>query len=172
MLPRLANLGAGSVPRWSVPAHSHRRRHQQKSRPSSPRVAGANYARARMVSTMDELTRLTSMQALVSQLDDAATIARRMRDAAVYDYVADPAVNRRELCRQLGISSPRLYAILTNERDRRSADDDAQLGMFAELSEQESLHLWDEAVHAWQQAGEAGDIEDYFDLNALHVHRA
>jgi hypothetical protein len=121
---------------------------------------------------MDELTRILSMQSLVSQLDEAATTARRMRDAAVYDYVADPSINRRELCRQLGISSPRLYGILTSERDRRSADDEASLGMLFEMSQEESLNLWDEAVHAWREAGEAGEIEDYFDLNALHVRRA
>jgi hypothetical protein len=121
---------------------------------------------------MDELTRLASMQALVSQLDEAVTTARRMRDSALYDYVADPGVNRRELCRQLGLSSPRLYAILTGERDRRSAEDEASLGMLFELSQQESLHLWDEAVYAWREAGETGEIEDYFDLNALHVRRA
>jgi hypothetical protein len=121
---------------------------------------------------MDELTRILSMQRLVSQLDEAAATARRMRDSALYEYVADPSVNRRELCRQLGISSPRLYAILTDERDRRSADDEASLGMLFELSQQESLQLWDEAVLAWREAGEDGDIEDYFDLNALHVRRA
>lgn len=121
---------------------------------------------------MDELMRISSLQALVSQLDEVATAARRMRDSALYDYVADPSINRRELCRQLGISSPRLYAILTSEDARRAADDEASEGMLLQLSENEGLQLWDEAVHAWREAGEAGDIEDYFDLNALHVRRA
>lgn len=118
---------------------------------------------------MEELTRLISLQSLVQQLDDAAKIARAMRDSAVYEYVADPAVNRRELCRQLGISSPRLYGILTAERDRRAADDELSAGVLFELSEAESLAIWEDAVEDWEEAGKVGSPEDYFDLNRLHV---
>lgn len=116
---------------------------------------------------MDELMRIVSMQALVSQLDEAANSARHMRDSAVYDYVADPAVNRRELCRQMGISSARLYGILTAEEARRSDDE----GFVLELAHMEAEQLWDEAVYAWREAGEAGTPDDYFDLNALRVVR-
>lgn len=122
-----------------------------------------------MVSGMEELTRLVSLQSLAQQLDDAARTARGMRDSAVYDYVADPSVNRRELCRQLGISSPRLYAILTAERDRRATDDEATAAHLFELTEAESLDIWEDAVQQWEEAGQAGSPEDYFDLNRLHV---
>jgi hypothetical protein len=116
---------------------------------------------------MDELMRIISMQSLVTQLDEAANTARHMRDAAVYDYVSDATVNRRELCRQMGISSARLYGILTAEEARRSEDE----GFVLELAHIESMQLWDEAVYEWREAGEAGTPDDYFDLNRLRVER-
>lgn len=111
--------------------------------------------------------RVISTQGLVKQLEDATDAARLMRDAAIYDYVQNPEVNRRLLCRQLGISSARLYGILSAEADRR--DFVEMDGKLVELREDHTRQLWDEAWADWLKHDEAGSPEDYFDLNALHV---
>lgn len=152
---RSAGPAPGAAPLARVPACNPRR------------VDVLNGMSAHYGVHMEELMRVLSMQALVRQLEDAADAARLMRDSAIFDYVQDPSVNRRELCRQLGISSARLYGILSGEADRRDfAEADGQL---VELRENRTRALWDSAFVEWLASGEQGSPEDYFDFNELHV---